>query len=211
MHKKNLNTSKTDIELIEENITDSIVNNIKIDFPEEDDFPMPQTAVQVYKDRIIEETEYLQTGSTMRSKDFETMQTTEDEAKSQLIKPITPPLEGQIVNDKMTIRDYTRDDNKIGKPINVRPDVNNIVEDIINNTIQANNDQSTVFIEPEIKEIEPKIEQKITFNEIITDQLPQNGVEIKINLNRKINLKQKNKNNYDDDDNIKLKILIFIL
>ena len=89
MHKKNLNTSKTDIELIEENITDSIVNNIKIDFPEEDDFPMLQTAVQVYKDRIIEETEYLQTGSTMRSKDFETMQTTEDEAKSQLIKPIT--------------------------------------------------------------------------------------------------------------------------
>ena len=111
----------------------------------------------------------------------------------------------------MIIRDYTRDDNKIGKPINVRPDVNNIVEDIINNTIQANNDQSTVFIEPEIKEIEPKIEQKITFNEIITDQLPQNGVEIKINLNRKINLKQKNKNNYDDDDNIKLKILILIL
>ena len=109
----------------------------------------------------------------MRSRDFETMQTTEDEAKSQLIKPITPPLEGQIVNDKVTIRDYTRDDNNIDKPINVRP---------------------------EIKEIEPKI-----------DQLPQNGVEIKINLNRKINLKQKNKNNYDDDDNIKLKILILIL
>lgn len=33
---KNLNNSKTDFELIEENMTDSIINNINIDYPDED-------------------------------------------------------------------------------------------------------------------------------------------------------------------------------
>ena len=57
--KKNLNAAETDIELIEENITDSILNNIKIDYQNEDDFPMLQTAEQINKDRIKEEIEYL--------------------------------------------------------------------------------------------------------------------------------------------------------
>ena len=98
----------------------------------------------------------------MQSRGFETIQNIENEEKNELIKSIINPLEGQIVNDKITISDYTRDDNKIDIPINVRPDVNNIAEDVINNTIQANNGQSTVLIEPEIKQIELKIEQKIT-------------------------------------------------
>ena len=98
----------------------------------------------------------------MQSRGFETIQNIENEEKNELIKSIINPLEGQIVNDKITISDYTRDDNKIDIPINVRPDVNNIAEDVINNTIQANNGQSTVLIEPEIKQTELKIEQKIT-------------------------------------------------
>ena len=98
----------------------------------------------------------------MQSRGFETIQNIENEEKNELIKSIINPLEGQIVNDKITISDYTRDDNKIDIPINVRPDVNNIAEDVINNTIQANNGQSTVLIESEIKQIELKIEQKIT-------------------------------------------------
>ena len=57
--KKNLNAAETDIELIEENITDSILNNIKIDYQNEDDFPMLQTAEQIDKDRIKEEIKYL--------------------------------------------------------------------------------------------------------------------------------------------------------
>ena len=40
-------------------MTDSIVNNIKIDYQNEDDFPMLQTAEQINKDRIKEEIEYL--------------------------------------------------------------------------------------------------------------------------------------------------------
>ena len=70
MYEKNLNTSKTDIELIEKNITDSIVNNMKINYQNEDDFPMPQTTEQINKDRIKEEIEYLQMDLTMRSRDF---------------------------------------------------------------------------------------------------------------------------------------------
>ena len=65
--------------MIEENITDSIVNNIKIDCSNEDDFLVTQTAEQIDKDRIKEEIEKLQTGLTMWSKDFETIQNIEDE------------------------------------------------------------------------------------------------------------------------------------
>ena len=65
MYEKNLNTSKIDIKLIEGNITGSIENDIKIDYPNEDNFPMSQTAEKIDKDRIKEETEYLQTGITM--------------------------------------------------------------------------------------------------------------------------------------------------
>ena len=72
---------------------------------------MPQTAVKIEKNRIKEEIEYLQTGLTMQSRDLETIQN---------------------IN---TMSDFTRDDKSICIPINVRPDVNNIVEDIINNTI----------------------------------------------------------------------------
>ena len=52
-----------------------------------------------------------------------------------MIKSITNPLEGQIENDEITLSKYAIDDNNVGIPINVRTDINNIVEDIINNTI----------------------------------------------------------------------------
>lgn len=76
-------------------------------------------------------------GLTMRYRDFDTIQNIEeeDEEKNELIKSITNPLEGQIENDKITLRKYAIDDNNLGIPINVRTDINNIVEDIINNTI----------------------------------------------------------------------------
>ena len=76
--------------------------------------------------------------------------------KNELIKSVANSLEGQMVNDRITTNDYTRDKNNIDIPINIIPKVNNIVEDIINNTIQANNDQSTIFIEPKIKQLNEK-------------------------------------------------------
>ena len=69
--------------MIEENITDSIVNNIKIDCPNEDDFLVTQTTEQIDKDRIKEEIEKLQTDLTMSSKDFETTQNIEDEKQNE--------------------------------------------------------------------------------------------------------------------------------
>ena len=73
----------------------------------------------------------------MRYRDFDTIQNIEeeDEEKNGLIKSITNPLEGQIENDEITLSKYVIDDNNVGIPINVRTDINNIVEDIINNTI----------------------------------------------------------------------------
>ena len=59
-----------------------------------------------------------------------------------MIKSIPNPLESQIVNSKIEISDYIRDNNNVGIPINVRSDVSNIVQDIINNNIQANNDNN---------------------------------------------------------------------
>ena len=58
MYKKILNTSKTDIELIEEKITHSVVNDIKIDYSDKGDFRMPQTAEQIEKNRIKESIKY---------------------------------------------------------------------------------------------------------------------------------------------------------
>ena len=55
MYEKNLNTSKTDTELKEKNITDSIVNNIKINYQNEGNFPMLETSKEINKDRIKEE------------------------------------------------------------------------------------------------------------------------------------------------------------
>ena len=69
--------------MIEENITDSIVNNIKIDCPNEDDFLVTQTTEQIDKDRIKEEIEKLQIDLTMSSKDFETTQNIEDEKQNE--------------------------------------------------------------------------------------------------------------------------------
>ena len=76
-------------------------------------------------------------GLTMRYRDSDTIQNIEeeDEEKNELIKSITNPLEGQIENDEITLSKYAIDDNNVGIPINVRTDINNIVEDIINNTI----------------------------------------------------------------------------
>lgn len=76
-------------------------------------------------------------GLTMRYRDSDTIQNIEeeDEEKNELIKSITNPLEGQIEIDEITLSKYVIDDNNVGIPINVRTDINNIVEDIINNTI----------------------------------------------------------------------------
>ena len=75
-------------------------------------------------------------GLTMRYRDFGTIQNIEeeDEEKNELIKSITNPLESHIENDEITLSKYAIDDNNVGIPINVRTDINNIVEDIINNT-----------------------------------------------------------------------------
>lgn len=69
---------------------------------------------KIDKDRIKTITEYLQTGLTMQSRDFQ---------MNELMKSITNPLEGQIVDNEITISNYTRDDNNIGLPLNVRHDV----------------------------------------------------------------------------------------
>ena len=76
-------------------------------------------------------------GLTMRYRDFDTIQNKEeeDEEKNELMKSIINPLEGQIKNDKITLSKYTIDHNNAGIPISVRPDINDIVEDIINNAI----------------------------------------------------------------------------
>ena len=41
---------KTGIQLIEKDVTDSIVNNKKIEYPKDDYFPMPQNAAEMEKE-----------------------------------------------------------------------------------------------------------------------------------------------------------------
>ena len=47
----------------------------------------------------------------MRAKDFETIQNIEDDKQKELIKAIVNPWDGQVVNDKITVSDYTRGKN----------------------------------------------------------------------------------------------------
>ena len=59
----------------------------------------------------------------MRAKDFETIQNIEDDKQKELIKAIVNPWDGQVVNDKITVSDYTRGKNNIGITDNIAPKV----------------------------------------------------------------------------------------
>ena len=109
----------------------------------------------------------------MRAKDFETIQNVEDDKQKELIKAMKYPLDGQVVNDKITVSDYTRDKNNIGIPTNISPNTKKIFDDIIEKTNQNISDEIINFEEPNIKiEEEIKIETKPTLNEILTDKVP---------------------------------------
>ena len=66
---------------------------------------------------------YLQTSLNMRAKDFEMIQNVEDEKQKELIKSIVGPLDGQVVNDKITVSEYTWDENNIGIPTKIAPNI----------------------------------------------------------------------------------------
>ena len=139
--------SKTDTQLIEEDVVNSIINNEKIEYPHNCDFLTQQTVDEIDEDRIKEEIEYLKTALQVRSRDFETIQNIEDKKQNELLKSITDPADGLITNDKITINDYTIDDNNNAKPINVPSNINNIVNNIINITTQNKSEDRTKLTE----------------------------------------------------------------
>ena len=99
----------------------------------------------------------------MPSKNFETIQNIEQcntkWIQNELIKTITDPPDSLIVNDKITISDYTIDNNNDGLAINVYADINYNAEDIIHKTMQNNCKETTILTEPKIEKIgKPKIE-----------------------------------------------------
>lgn len=89
----------------------------------DDDFPMPQSSDEIDKESIKEEIQYLEKSLGMPSKNFETIQNIEQcntkWIQNELIKTITDPPDSLIVNDKITISDYTIDNNNDGSAINV--------------------------------------------------------------------------------------------
>ena len=109
----------------------------------------------------------------MRAKDFETIQNVEDDKQKELIKAMIYPLDGQVVNDKITLSDYTRDKNNIGIPTNISPNTKKIFDDITEKNNQNISDEIINSEEPNIKiEEEIKIGTKPTLNEILTDKVP---------------------------------------
>ena len=109
----------------------------------------------------------------MRTKDFETNQNIEDDKQKELIKAIVNPWDGQLVNDKKTVSDYTREKNNIGITNNLLQRLKIIFDDIIERTNQNISDETISSEKPSIKiEEEIKIETKPTLNEILTDQVP---------------------------------------
>ena len=64
-------------------------------------------------------------------RDFETIENIDEENKKELIKSTVEPSDGQNVNDNINPSDCTRDENNVGVPTNVDPDVIRVMNDII--------------------------------------------------------------------------------
>ena len=62
---------KTNIQLRDDDLVDAIVNNKKIEYTEENNFPVTQTMDEIEKKK--EEIEYLETSLKLHLKDFKTI------------------------------------------------------------------------------------------------------------------------------------------
>ena len=62
---------KTNIQLKDDDLVDAIVNNKKIEYTEENNFPVTQTMDEIEKKK--EEIEYLETSLKLHLKDFKTI------------------------------------------------------------------------------------------------------------------------------------------
>ena len=79
------------------------------------------------------------------------------------------PLEGQVFNDDITVNDYNKDENNINILTNASSNVNVIMNDIINNDMQAVNDNTINIEEPKTESVKVEVgEALITLTEILT-------------------------------------------
>ena len=91
MAEKNLATEKTEIEEIQQKVTDDIINDVNDNYDIPSPPPLPQTNEKIDKERIQESKDYLQIQLQIMSRNFETIENIDEENKKELIKPIVDP------------------------------------------------------------------------------------------------------------------------
>ena len=148
------------------------MNNIKVDYDEDNaNEPPPylQIREEMDKDRIKESKELVETRMQIRSRDFETTDNIDEGNKTELLKSVTDPLDGQYVNDNITPSDYTRDDNNNPVQTGTESPVLRVINDIINNYNEINNEVTVtdIKVQPESVVVE---ETPIILTEILTGQ-----------------------------------------
>ena len=98
----------------------------KIEYSAENYISVPQAADQMIKEKKENEIQYLETAVEFYSKDFKTIKNIEDEKPKDLFKAATKSNEGMGINDKITIKDCTIDDEN-NKTLKFNPMQKNIL------------------------------------------------------------------------------------
>ena len=79
----------------------------KIDFPTDTDhMSLPNTAEEIKQQSIEENKLFIETELKKIERDFQTLENLVDEAKPDLIKTFTGPIDGMIVDDVISISDW---------------------------------------------------------------------------------------------------------
>ena len=122
--EKHLATKITEIEEIEQKVTNDIINDVT-----------ELLIITIYLLLLLyhrQMKKYIKKElKNQKIRDFETIENIDEENKKEPIKSTVEPSDGQNVNDSINPSNYTRDENNVGVPTNVEPDVIRVMNDII--------------------------------------------------------------------------------
>ena len=122
--EKHLATKNTEIEEIEQKVTNDIINDVT-----------ELLIITIYLLLLLyhrQMKKYIKKElKNQKIRDFETIENIDEENKKEPIKSTVEPSDGQNVNDSINPSNYTRDENNVGVPTNVEPDVIRVMNDII--------------------------------------------------------------------------------
>ena len=123
-------------ERIENSIVRNILNNEKMEFPNDTDhISLSNTAEEVKQQSIDENKLFIETELKKSEKDVETLENLINDAKHDLIKTFTDPSDGMMVDDIINVNDWiNKSDNK-----KLDQDIQQNYNEIASEMIRTNN------------------------------------------------------------------------